>query len=62
MARKNQYIKQVDQLIGGKISSLRLAKDYTRRQLADLIEVTHQQLQKYEKGINRISTGRLMLR
>ncbi|WP_375332562.1 MULTISPECIES: helix-turn-helix domain-containing protein [unclassified Candidatus Tisiphia] len=61
MARKNQYIKQVDQLIGGKISSLRLAKDYTRQQLADLIEVTHQQLQKYEKGINRISTGRLML-
>ncbi|WP_341747696.1 helix-turn-helix transcriptional regulator [Candidatus Tisiphia endosymbiont of Dascillus cervinus] len=61
MARKNQYIKQVDQLIGGKISSLRLAKGYARQQLADLIEVTHQQLQKYEKGINRISTGRLML-
>ncbi len=44
MARKNQYIKQVDQLIGEKIYTLRLAKGYARQQLADLIEVTHQQL------------------
>ena len=61
MARKNDYIKEIDQFIGKKIYSLRLAKGLSRQQLADLIEVTHQQLQKYEKGTNRISVGRLVL-
>jgi transcriptional regulator with XRE-family HTH domain len=32
----------------------------SRHQLAEKIGVTHQQLQKYEKGINRISAGRLV--
>ncbi|WP_341758592.1 MULTISPECIES: helix-turn-helix domain-containing protein [unclassified Candidatus Tisiphia] len=61
MARRNDYIQKVDQFIGGKIYSLRLAKGLSRQQLAEVIEVTHQQLQKYEKGINRISIGRLVL-
>jgi len=61
MARKNDYIQKIDQFIGEKIYSLRLAKGLSRQQLAELIEVTHQQLQKYEKGVNRISVGRLVL-
>lgn len=61
MVRRNDYIQKVDQFIGGKIYSLRLAKGLSRQQLAEVIEVTHQQLQKYEKGINRISIGRLVL-
>lgn len=61
MARKNDYIQKIDQFIGEKIYSLRLAKGLSRQQLADVIEVTHQQLQKYEKGVNRISIGRLVL-
>jgi transcriptional regulator with XRE-family HTH domain len=61
MARKNEYIKEVDQFIGKKIYSLRLAKGLSRQQLAETIEVTHQQLQKYEKGTNRISVGRLVM-
>ena len=31
----------------------------TQQQLADLIGVTYQQAHKYERGINRISAGRL---
>ena len=31
----------------------------TQQQLADLIGVTYQQAHKYEKGINRVSAGRL---
>lgn len=61
MARKNDYILEVDQFIGGKIYSLRLAKGLSRQQLSKVIGVTHQQLQKYEKGTNRISVGRLVL-
>lgn len=61
MARKNEYIKEIDQLVGKKIYSLRLAKGLSRQQLAEVIEVTHQQLQKYEKGTNRISVGRLVM-
>lgn len=61
MARKNDYIQEVDKFIGGKIYSLRLAKGLSRQQLSEVIGVTHQQLQKYEKGTNRISVGRLVL-
>lgn len=61
MVRKNDYILKVDKFIGGKIYSLRLAKGLSRQQLSKVIGVTHQQLQKYEKGTNRISVGRLVL-
>ena len=61
MARKNEYISEVDQFVGGKIYSLRLAKGLSRQQLSKSIGVTHQQLKKYEKGTNRISIGRLVL-
>ncbi len=61
MARKNDYISKVDKLIGERIYSLRLAKGLSRQQLAKAIEVTHQQLQKYEIGLNRIPIGRLIL-
>ncbi len=61
MAKKNIYIQEIDKIIGDKIYSLRLAKGLSRQQLADSIGVTHQQLQKYEKGLNRISVGRLVL-
>ncbi len=61
MARKNDYISKIDKLIGQKIYSLILAKGLSRQQLAKAIEVTHQQLQKYELGFNRIPIGRLIL-
>ncbi|MGI4775979.1 MAG: helix-turn-helix domain-containing protein [Janthinobacterium lividum] len=61
MARKNDIIQEIDQFVGEKIYSLRLAKGLSRQQLSEVIGVTHQQLQKYEKGTNRISVGRLVL-
>lgn len=61
MVRKNDYIQEIDQFVGDKIYSLRLAKGLSRQQLSEVIGVTHQQLQKYEKGVNRISVGRLVL-
>ncbi len=61
MARSNDYISKIDKLIGQKIYSLRLAKGLSRQQLAKTIDVTLQQLQKYETGFNRISISRLIL-
>ncbi|MFY9589667.1 helix-turn-helix domain-containing protein [Rickettsia endosymbiont of Halotydeus destructor] len=60
MVRKNDDIQKMDTYIGKKIYSLRIAKGLSRQQLAEQIDVTHQQLQKYEKAINRISIGRLV--
>jgi len=61
MSRKNDNIDLIDKHIGKKIYELRLAKGMSRQELGDKIFVTHQQCQKYEKGTNRISAGRLVL-
>lgn len=60
MARKSDFIDKVDTHIGAKIQEMRIAMGMSRQQLAEKIGVTHQQLQKYEKGVNRISAGRLV--
>ncbi len=61
MAKQNEFINKIDKHVGIKIYSLRLFKGLSHQELAELIAVTHQQLQKYEKGINRVSIGRLAL-
>ncbi|HCR86553.1 MAG TPA: hypothetical protein DIV86_07750 [Alphaproteobacteria bacterium] len=48
-----------DKDLGSKIANLRVLKGYTRRELAEKLKITQQQLQKYEKGTNRISVSRL---
>jgi transcriptional regulator with XRE-family HTH domain len=48
-----------DQEVGKKISFYRRGKKLTQLQLAKQISVTHQQLQKYEQGRNRITVGKL---
>lgn len=61
MSRKNNITIALDKAIGSKIHELRISRGLSREQLGDQIDVTHQQLQKYEKGANRISSGRLIL-
>lgn len=61
MARKVDFIEQIDRYIGAQIQELRLAHGLSRQDLGEKISVTHQQLQKYEMGINRVSAGRLAL-
>lgn len=61
MARKVQHIEQIDRHIGARIQELRLAHGMSRQELGEKINVTHQQLQKYEIGTNRVSAGRLAL-
>lgn len=48
-----------DVAIGEKLRALRLDRGLSQSDLGRLIGVTFQQLQKYEKGANRVSAGRL---
>ena len=50
----------VDKLVGRNIRILRLAKGLSQTELADALGVTFQQVQKYEKGTNRVGSGRLL--
>jgi transcriptional regulator with XRE-family HTH domain len=61
MARSSKEVDTFNKFIGNKIFSLRLGKGISRHELSKSIGVTHQQLQKYEKGENKISAGRLIL-
>jgi transcriptional regulator with XRE-family HTH domain len=45
--------------LGRKIRALRLQRGLSQTSLADGIGLTFQQVQKYEKGTNRVSAGRL---
>src|SRR6476646_8065332 len=45
--------------IGKKIRMLRLERGLSQSALAEGIGLTFQQVQKYEKGTNRVSAGRL---
>jgi transcriptional regulator with XRE-family HTH domain len=48
-----------DQEVGRRVRSRRLEQQLSQTDLANKIGVTFQQVQKYEKGVNRIGAGRL---
>ena len=50
---------EMDQYIGGRLRLWRRTMDVDAYVLAARIGITYQQLQKYEKGMNRISATRL---
>lgn len=45
--------------IGKRIRALRLERGLSQTELGNLLGVTFQQIQKYEKGANRVAAGRL---
>jgi transcriptional regulator with XRE-family HTH domain len=49
----------VDVHVGGRVRVRRRLLGMTQERLAELIEVTFQQVQKYERGANRISASKL---
>jgi len=51
--------QDVDRHVGVRMRERRVLLGMTQHELADLIGVTYQQEHKYEKGINRVSAGRL---
>lgn len=48
-----------DRHVGQRIRERRVMLGLSQQQMADMIGVTYQQTHKYERGINRISAGRL---
>jgi transcriptional regulator with XRE-family HTH domain len=54
-AEKEQY----DFLVGQRIKELRKSKNLTQKDIAKALGVSFQQVQKYEKGIDRISFQRI---
>ena len=49
----------IDRHVGARIRARRVMLGLSQQQMADLVGVTYQQAHKYERGINRISAGRL---
>jgi len=50
----------VDKLIGAKIAKARRLEGLTQDALASMIDITRQQIQKYETGVNRLPVSRLI--
>ena len=55
----NKTVTKTDRLIGRNIRIHRLTKGLTQEALGEKLGVTFQQIQKYEKGGNRVGSGRL---
>lgn len=49
----------VDIYVGEQLRLIRRANNVTQEELAHAVGLTFQQIQKYEKGYNRIAAGRL---
>jgi len=60
MIHKRKPIHIVNLEIGQKIQELRLSKGLSREQLASKINLTHQGLERYEKGKVNIAVYRLV--
>jgi transcriptional regulator with XRE-family HTH domain len=52
-------VKSIDRRVASRIRARRLRVGMTQQQLAELIGVAFQQAHKYERGISRVTAGRL---
>ena len=50
---------QIDKHIGSRVRARRIMLGMSQEKLADALGITFQQVQKYERGMNRVSVGRL---
>jgi transcriptional regulator with XRE-family HTH domain len=57
--RPGQRANAADRHVGARIRERRVMLGLSQQQLAQMIGVTYQQAHKYERGLNRISAGRL---
>lgn len=49
----------IDRLVGANVRRLRVERNQTLADLSAALGISHQQLQKYETGANRLSAGML---
>jgi transcriptional regulator with XRE-family HTH domain len=58
---KKKAANSIDVYVGAKVRMRRLMLGLSQEQLGDKLNVTFQQVQKYEKGTNRIGASRLQV-
>ncbi|MDZ4775884.1 MAG: helix-turn-helix transcriptional regulator [Alphaproteobacteria bacterium] len=56
---EERIANSVDKRIGQRVKQRRLEMGMSQERLAELLGVTFQQIQKYEKGVNRVAASRL---
>jgi transcriptional regulator with XRE-family HTH domain len=56
---QSQRATSMDKHVGQRIRERRIMMGLSQQQLARIIGVTYQQAHKYERGLSRISAGRL---
>jgi transcriptional regulator with XRE-family HTH domain len=52
-------IHPVDRIVGNQLRLARTSRGFSQTELAKASKITFQQVQKYEKGTNRVSASRL---
>lgn len=57
--RSNRKAVATDLVVGANVRRLRIEANLSLMELAEVLRISHQQLQKYETGANRISAGML---
>ena len=53
-------VQDTDMAIGERIGARRNQIEMSQGEIGDALKVSFRQIQKYEKGINRLSSGRLL--
>jgi len=59
MTRHSKNNIKVNKIIGQRILEARLGRGLSRQQLASRVNVAHQQIRKYELGVNHVSASKL---
>lgn len=60
MRRVNPGPNPVDIRVGNQMREIRIRRGFTQQDLADALGVSFQQVQKYERGANRMGASRLV--
>ena len=53
--------REIDQRIGQRIREIRVARGLSQEKVGEAMGLTFQQIQKYEKGTNRLSGSRMVV-
>lgn len=59
ITKKKGQADNVDKYAGGKLREARLHAGLSQEKVASALKITFQQVQKYERGVNRMSASRL---
>lgn len=59
MSRKTEASKAIDQFVGNRIRYYRTLAGMSQHDLAKALDISYQQLHKYENGSNSVSASRL---